>query len=402
MQKLHHVSETNPIHELNPNLYAQILAAQGSYFPLHFNNAYEFVSKVSDQLKLTIKLPELLKDEDALEFSDKGYSDFYKYYSSILRGEGYPSQAIPNTAKGLASRTMLLRAFEKPDLAVDFVRDKVISVVESLPKTAADIEVGRNKGDVLDPFLIAATQNLLYEGEFGDAISATVSHKALMILEGLMGHLHEDVLGLMRGNTRIPEPRGEDQEKFDHFTNPFPGADMIQPPCNPGERISLHQIKSKTGSAKGGDGKRLGDQLSFLSEHYDADIYYDALVGNTLIGHRSKAGVEKAAPNVRVLVGKSAFLSLTRSSHGADLLLRLYQEAFVASAEETGYSINKVTEAIVETFSNRAEQAGETFLDVILEKSTGGTPLEQDSIPFNKAKEEKKRLSLERKKSPKR
>jgi len=35
-------------------------------------------------------------------------------------------------------------------------------------------------------------------------IGATVGHKVLMMIEGLLGHLHEDVLGAMRGNVRVP------------------------------------------------------------------------------------------------------------------------------------------------------------------------------------------------------
>ncbi|NEQ53501.1 MAG: hypothetical protein F6K11_25755 [Leptolyngbya sp. SIO3F4] len=233
---------------------------------------------------------------------------------------------------------------------------------------------------------MASTQYLLYQGEFDNAISATVSHKALMIIEGLMGHLHEDVLGLMRGNVRVPEPRGKDQESFDYEINPFPGADLIQPPTQPGERLRIHQIKSKTGSAKGGDGKRLGDQLQFLSEHYSADIFYDALVGNTLVGHRSKRGVEKAAPSVRVLVGKAAFYQLTGSNHGASLLLRLYQESFLSAAQSTGYSINTVTETIVEYFKLQSAEMGEGFLESILEKSTGGDIVNQDNRLFNQRK----------------
>jgi hypothetical protein len=194
---------------------------------------------------------------------------------------------------------------------------------------------------------------------------------------------HEDILGLMRGNVRVPEPRGDDQEAFDYSTNPFPGSDLIQPPTKSGVRLRIHQIKSKTGSAKGGDGKRLGDQLQFLSDHYDADIFYDALVGNTLIGHRSKKGVEKAAPLVRVLVGQAAFSQLTGSKHGANLLLRLYQEAFMSAAQSTGYSISEVTEGIVEYFKVRSAEAGEGFLDAILESSTGGSVNDQDSLYFN-------------------
>jgi hypothetical protein len=200
-----------------------------------------------------------------------------------------------------------------------------------------------------------------------------------MMIEGLLGHLHEDILGRMRGNVRAPEPRGKDQEKLDYLTNPFPGADLLQVPTKTGGKVRLHQVKSKTGSAKGGDGKRLGDQLQFLSEHYDAEIYYDALVGNTLVGHRSRAGVEKAAPRVTVLVGQAAFTKLTGSAHGASFLLRLYQESFRAAATATSYSIADVTQTIVGYFKQRAEKAGETFLEVVLQTSTGGAAQDQDS-----------------------
>jgi hypothetical protein len=106
-------------------------------------------------------------------------------------------------------------------------------------------------------------------------------------------------------------------------------------------------------------------------------------VGNTLIGHRSKKGVEKAAPSVRVLVGQAAFAQLTGSKHGANLLLRLYQESFLSAAQDTGYSIKDVTEKIVEYFKARSTEVGEGYLESILETSIGGDPNLQDSLYFN-------------------
>jgi hypothetical protein len=381
-----YISLDNPIHRLATSMQEAICHAQDSAFEPTFSNGAAFLSTIFEQLRIQLAVPKSLASTSSVEFAEKSFGDFTRYFSTLLQAEGYPQQAIPRTSAALSTRAMLLRAFADPDATVTFVRDKVMSVVGAFPKTAADIEVGRNKGDVLDPFILAAAQYLLHQGEFDGAVSATVSHKALMIIEGLMGHLHEDVLGLMRGNVRVPEPRGEDQEAFDYTTNPFPGADLIQPPTKAGERLRIHQIKSKTGSAKGGDGKRLGDQLQFLSEHYVADVFYDALVGNTLIGHRSKKGVEKAAPSVRVLVGQAAFLQLTGSIHGASLLLRLYQESFLSVAQSTGYSINEVTERIVEYFKTRSAEAGEGFLEAILETSTGGKLEDQDSLYFNRRK----------------
>ena len=176
----------------------------------------------------------------------------------------------------------------------------------------------------------------------------------------------------MRGNVRAPEPRGSEQEKINLQTNPFPGADLIQPPWGPLIPIRFHQIKNKTGSAKGGDGKRLGDQLQRLQNTYGGEIFYDALIGNTLRGHRSRAGVEGAAPSVAVLVGEAAFEALTASRQGPQLLLRVYQAAFQEVARKSGYSVEVVSAAILDSFRSRAEQLGEGFLESVLRVATFG------------------------------
>ena len=262
------------------------------------------------------------------------------------------------------------------------VRDKVVEVVNTFPQRALDIERGRNPGDVLDPYILTATQTLLYAGNFRNAIKATVAHKSLMIIEGLMGHLHEDVIGEIRGNVRAPEPRGFNQEMIDPHDNPFPGADIVQPPLDAEGALRFHQVKSKTGSAKGGDGRRLGEQLRRLREYYRADVYYDALIGNTLRGHRSMRGVLTSEPSAVVLVGSAAFRELTRSSIGPQLLLRVYQNAFGEAARATGYRIDNMAARIVSAFRERAEEAGENYLDSLLARSIGLTPEEQDSRSY--------------------
>lgn len=75
-------------------------------------------------------------------------------------------------------------------------------------------------------------------------------------------------------------------------------------------------------------------------------------------------------------------LALTGSSIGPELLLRLYQAAFDVSAQQSGYRIQEVVEAVYSTFRQRAANAGETFLDAILHDAISGTPLEQDSREF--------------------
>jgi hypothetical protein len=200
-----------------------------------------------------------------------------------------------------------------------------------------------------------------------------------MIIEGLLGHLHEDVIGAMRGNLRAPEPRGADQETLDPQTNPFPGANIVQPPLKARRPLRFHQVKSKTGSAKGGNGKRLGVQLSELQQRYGGEAFYDALIGNTLRGHRSMAGVLRAAPSVVVLVGESAFRELTGSAVGAQLLLRLYQSAFEVAAKDTGFSLHDIVTTIYVAFRERSEELGEGFLETVLHDAIHGVPANQDS-----------------------
>ncbi len=135
--------------------------------------------------------------------------------------------------------------------------------------------------------------------------------------------------------------------------------------------------KSKTGSAKGGDGKRLGEQLQRLQNFYGGGIYYHALIGNTLKGHRSKGAVEKAAPTVVVLVGNASFQELTASQIGPQLLLRVYQTAFTIVSRRSGYLLDTMAAGIVSTFRERAFDSGDGFLEVILKGVTSGPKEDQ-------------------------
>jgi hypothetical protein len=333
-------------------------------------------------LRLAIKPPASAKDASAPSLGDRPTAELVAFYADVLAGNGVPAQAIPLQAANLAHRTQLLRAFRDPDGVIAEMGAKVIEVIDSFPRTADDIRRGRNPGDVLDPYILGAAQVLMCAGDFEQTISTTVAHKVLMIIEGLLGHLHEDVLGAMRGNVRAPEPRGEDQETLDPATNPFPGADIVQPPLANGRPVRFHQVKSKTGSAKGGDGRRLGLQLAALTKCYGGQAYYDALIGNTLRGHRSMAGVLGAAPGVVVLVGEAAFRELTGSAAGPQLLLRLYQSAFEAASRQTAYSFQAAVSTIFMAFRARADELGEGFLEAVLHDAVGGSADEQNSRTF--------------------
>ncbi len=130
------------------------------------------------------------------------------FYAVVLARSGVPEQAISLQAANLVHRTQLLRAFHDPDAVIAETCAKVVAVVGDFPKTASDIRCGRNPGDVLDPYILGAAQVLMCSGDFEHTISATVAHKVFMIIEGLLGHLHEDVIGAMRGNVRARSRAG--------------------------------------------------------------------------------------------------------------------------------------------------------------------------------------------------
>lgn len=380
---LQYLEPTHPLQRVRQDVKERLAQAQTNLLYLELSSAGELCRKAFDEVRVSYVVPPQLYDQPLSVLTEQSYVQLNSFFSDLLRQADFPEQTIPLHAANLSQRLQLIQAFDAPDEAVESIERKVAEVVSKFPKRASDIEKGRNPGDVLDPYIMAATQYLMFEGNFDKAIEATVAHKALMMIEGLLGHLHEDVVGLMRGNVRAPEPRGADQETLDLEANPFPGADVVQPPWSQARSLRFHQLKSKTGSAKGGDGRRLGEQLQRLQDFYGGDIYYHALIGNTLQGHRSKAGVERVAPRVAVLVGSASFRELTGNENGAQLLLRVYQTSFTNVAINTGYVLETLSAGIVATFKERAEKEGDGFLEVVLKGVTEGPPEDQDSRLFN-------------------
>jgi len=384
MTQILNVPESHPLNRVAEALRQKIVAAQTNLVDMEFRSADELFKRVCDDLKVRIPPPPELKNASVQPFADRPHKDLITFFSDVLKRNGVPEQAILLQAANLSHRVQLVRAFQYPDRIVSDTCTKVGAIIGDFPATGEQIQCGKNPGDVLDPYILTAAQELMSGGDFEATISATVGHKVLMMIEGLLGHLHEDVIGAMRGNVRAPEPRGEDQELLDPATNPFPGADILQPPLGARRPLRFHQVKSKTGSAKGGDGRRLGLQLEALRALYGGEIFYDALIGNTLRGHRSMAGVLKAAPDVVVLVGEAAFRELSESTNGPQLLLRLYQAAFQVAAQRSGFQIQNVVAAIYATFKQRADQHGENFLETVLRDAVGGPATQQDSRQFGR------------------
>jgi hypothetical protein len=376
-----HVLGNHPLNNLSEPLKQRIVAAQKNSLEMEFPDAASLCTKAFADLKIAIQAPAQLTGQPPASLGDQTSKDLVAFFSDLLAKNGIPPQAISLHAASLSHRVQLIRAYDQPDEVISTTCKKIVEVVGTFPTTAEDIKCGRNPGDVLDPYILGAAQILMCAGDFKHTISATVAHKVLMIIEGLLGHLHEDVIGAMRGNVRAPEPRGEDQETLNPATNPFPGADIVQPPLAT-RPLRFHQVKSKTGSAKGGDGRRLGIQLTELQRLYGGEAFYDALIGNTLRGHRSMAGVLRAAPSVVVLVGDAAFRELTGSMVGPQLLLRLYQAAFEVAAKETGYSLQNIVSTIYQSFKQRADELGEGYLETVLHDATFGALAQQDSREY--------------------
>lgn len=377
----------HPIHRLSEELRFDLARAQGAVITNAFPDAASFCQRILSDLKMSIAPPAALVGKPVSEVSDLAYTDLVTFFDGLLLTAGTPASALRLHAENLSRRAQLVRAFDDPDIVLRWVKQKVIKVVGDLPQKAADIEVGRNPGDVLDPYLLAATQALLCEGDFRAAISATVTHKAMMILEGLMGHLHEEVIGRMRGNVRNPEPRALNAEILDYQYNPFPGVDVVQPPFFEGDTLKLHQIKSKTGTLNSSGGKRLAEQMRQLRMAYlGVELFSHSVVGNTLRGHRSIGGMLRVEPSLIVMVGQASFQALTASGSGAELLVRVYQSAFELAAQETGYSVQAMTNVIVQSFIERAEAEGEGYLESVVHQSTRGADATLDSRTYMPAR----------------
>ena len=367
------MSYLDGLSEINPDLLARIEQTHRDIEWIRGASGQDLLNLAADQLGLR-PLDGVVADLSAVEVGNLSRAELL-----ALLEPHYPSGT--STASDLADQIQLCRAFADPAEVTRKVANLVEGSVKRFPTSAADLRVGSNPGDVLDPFILAANYELLSERSLQRTINHTASHKVLMKIEDLLGHLHEGVIGHIRGNFRVPEPQGaEGKEALHPIFNPFPGADVGQVPVpERPDALRLFQVKSKTGSAKGGDGKRLGEQLRALEGLYGADNFYVAIVGNTLRGHRSRGAVERCSPNTAVMVGATALNELTQSAVGAELLLRVYQRAFRTASEETGYQFSELVIAMATEFEADAEVRGTDFLSAWLHAAVDGEPEEQDS-----------------------
>lgn len=369
--------EATEFRGFSDELLKRMADAQDALSWIEAASGQDLVREACTNLAVDNSVADLVPDGDsALVFGNRTHADLVALFSPR-----FPSGT--SLAEDLADEVHLCRAFAEPEKVLAAVKDKVMAAVKHFPRGASGIKVGDNKGDVLDPFILAANFELLSGGSLARTVETTVSHKVLMKIEGMVGGLHEATLGAMRGNFRIPEPgktAGGTKDIIHPAFNPFPGADIgqVPVPASPAT-LRLFQCKNKTGSAKGGDGVRLGQQLRRLEQTYGASTFYAAIVGNTLHGHRSMGAVLRESPNTAVLVGDAALEELARSPQGAELLLRTYRRAFRAASQESGFDFEQVASAAITTFEAEAVATGGDLVEAWLSQAMGGPRKDQDS-----------------------
>ena len=156
----------HPVLHLSDKMKSDFVRAQESVLSIAFPNAFSFCERVIADLKLSIAPLAEMRDQPASEVADLELADLEDIFDRILCSAEIPESARKKHSENLSRRAQLLRAFDSPETVLEWVTDKVVGTVDKLPKTAADIEVGSNRGDVLDPCLLAANQALLCKGDF--------------------------------------------------------------------------------------------------------------------------------------------------------------------------------------------------------------------------------------------
>lgn len=248
-------------------------------------------------------------------------------------------------------------------------------VIAGLPRSLADLEQGSGR-DPLDPFIVAFAAPLLGGSSQTELLRALLIHKCMMKLEDLIGNLHQEALGRAAGLERVPEPVGvplpdgkRDKESWHETLNPYPGVDVRR------GNEEFYQLKNKTGSAKGGDGARLGRQLREIATRYpESRRYYASVVGRTLSGHRSMGAVRAADPDAEVLVGLATFQQLGLHRDTADIVMELYLEEFDEAIKRNHYDVDEILARITQEWV--AKHPGENPALAMLRDTI--TPLHPD------------------------
>ncbi len=254
-------------------------------------------------------------------------------------------------AEEYARRLRRLFLWKNPNEVIGEVKAALSAKMADMPRTLSDLEGVR---DPIDPFIVAFTQRLIGSNDPSALVRALIIHKCMMKVEDAIGHLHQAVVGSAGGSQPVPEPQGESvdgkrvKETWHPTLNPYPGADAHV------DDDEFYQIKSKTGSAKGSDGEKLGRQFLILKQKYpNSRRFYISMIGRTLAGHRSMGAFLRTDPDAEVLVGATAFQQLGKHRDTPEIVLELYLEAFEQVLTEANYKLDEVVASVTAEWVSR-------------------------------------------------
>ena len=128
---INYINFDHNANKLDDALKQSIIRAQNSNFSTVFYDVNSFILEVCRQLKINLVIYKIEDNlQSASEFTDKSYTELVEFFILLLRKNSYPEQAIQNIASSLASRAMLLRAFENPDDVILYIKNNIENIIK--------------------------------------------------------------------------------------------------------------------------------------------------------------------------------------------------------------------------------------------------------------------------------
>ena len=83
-QALRYISARNPVQRVNPDLLGRLVEAQKSALDKEFATAADLYARVFDDLKLSISVPDNLRDGPPQDFADRPFSQLKGDFVRLL------------------------------------------------------------------------------------------------------------------------------------------------------------------------------------------------------------------------------------------------------------------------------------------------------------------------------
>jgi len=140
----------NEFRGLSPDLLSWMKLAEREWKWVEEASAKELVALASKQLRLDITAVDATPENvSALEFGNLLHVELTEIFEEVVSSR-------TSLAEELADQVQLCRAFSDPAQVLDVVTKRVAAAASRFPRNAADLKVAIIKGDVLDPFILAA------------------------------------------------------------------------------------------------------------------------------------------------------------------------------------------------------------------------------------------------------